>query len=312
MLLQNTFDLWYIALAYILSYYGLVTFVNVMTIYTALKVSNKNNININFKNNNKASVGTEQYSEASLLILAAICCGILTFWVPLSLVYQSKHYYIDINTIDDNTCKSTLSNNTCSSIITTSSTTTTIEVTYQWFYLILSSLLLVLLPYTTMYYAPTTEKFKTILSNSLIEDTLFNDFISKHGYINLLKRLTSSCSNDLFISSMVSLYWTIIQYLSIYSINLNITITINWIYMILSVMLKFLGLSLGGIFLYKYKLMFIFFKGDDLYLFIVAAISVFIGTSGTIIGEMAIIVSVNLSFSIDSFSFSFSMLLFYC
>jgi hypothetical protein len=93
---------------------------------------------------------------------------------------------------------------------------------------------------------------------------------------------------------MGALFWTIFQYYATYTINLDFTIiSINWLCVVASFMLKFIGLLSGAIFVLKYKVIFIFFKGDDVYLFIITAISVFIGTSGIFIGEMALTLSVN-------------------
>jgi hypothetical protein len=205
-------------------------------------------------------------------------------WYPAFFVISSKDYYY----IDENGNKNF------------------IDISYKYFYIILSLIVFSLTPFPVLSTAETTKEFKDFYISKQKTDVIrFSSYISDYGYIGLFKMIFSD-ANDFKLGFFAATNECLLRYLLIYAVDLNISVSIDWTYVVLSIGLRSLGISILIALLFKYKLTFIFDSSSEpLMLLLVFVATVAVHTS-TIIIEYAFLVSTNEISSISCSSFTIS------
>jgi hypothetical protein len=286
-------------LGYVTFYYGILTTYNVAAIYILTKAGSKDQINSINESNSKLfglseqtlryltalTIGTYKIRQLLLtltLIIIHYIIGIFAVWYPAFFVISSKDYYY----IDENGNKNS------------------IDISYKYFYIILSLIVFSLTPFPVLSTAETTKEFKDFYISKQKTDVIrFSSYISEYGYIGLFKMIFSD-ANDFKLGFFVAANECLLRYLLIYAVDLNISVSIDWTYVLLSIGLRSLGISIIIALLFKYKLTFIFDSSSEpLMLLLVFVATVAVHTS-TIIIEYAFLVSTNEIGSISSSSFT--------
>jgi len=205
-------------------------------------------------------------------------------WYPTFIVISSKEYYY----IDDNGNKNS------------------IDVSYKYLYIISSLIAFSLTPFLVLSTAETTKEFKVFYTSKQKTDLIrFSSYISEYGYIGLFKMIFSD-ANDFKLGFLVAANECLGRYLLIYAVDLNISVSIDWKYVLISIFLRGLGASLAIVLLFKYKLTFIFDSSSEpLMLLLVFVATVAVHTS-TITIEDAFLVSTDEIGSMSCSSFTIS------
>ena len=216
---------------------------------------------------------TVEYLNLLLIITKSITnnttiIGIFAVWFPTFFVISSKDYYY----IDDNGNKNK------------------IDVAYKYSYIISSLIAFSLMPFIVISTAETTIEFNNFISKQNSDVIRFSTYITEHGHVGLSKMIFSDV-NDLKLGFLVATNECLLRYALIFAMDLNISVSIDWKYVILSILLRGLGVSLVIAVLFKYRLTFVFDNGGEpLLLLLIFVAAVVIHTSSITI-EDAFLVS---------------------
>ena len=272
-----------------MSYCGILLSFNLLSIYIVTKVSEKLNINIKFDGKN---ANTFKFSSLKLKVLSSTTTSISSLWAPLQMVLLSKDYYI----IDDEGVKNP------------------VEISFKVYYVFGSLILFTVLTLVIMTLEENSRQFNNMLSKQTLDNKVFNNYISEHGYYKLFYGIFQDCTKEIRIGFSSAIFYTLFQLLSVYSIDSKISVTINWNYLFISYFLKGFCMSLSLIGLYRYRLFFFFDEGGEPILLYIIVASCIIGTISVFVGEYAVNLSTNDHFKyevcVDTYTITPTALLF--
>ena len=204
-------------------------------------------------------------------------------WYPTFMIISSKEYYY----IDENGNK----NN--------------IDVAYKYSYIITSLIAFSVMPFVALSTAETTKEFKDFISKQKKDVIRFSSYISEHGYVGLFKMMFTDI-NDLKIGFSIGINECLLRYALLYAVDLNISVSIDWKYVLISILLRGFGISISSAALFKYKLTFIFDNGGESLLLLLAFVAAMAVYTSSITIEDAFLVSTDNIRSISCSSYTIS------
>ena len=203
-----------------------------------------------------------------MILINITLLGISVISAPTLLTILSKQYYY----IDDLGHKND------------------VEMTYDCTYVLGVFIVSFIVPFTIVGVLNTTQDFKDMVSNQSNAKIMR---YSEHGYVYVFNTIRKDFMGDIVSGIGATVGDFSFQYFLSYSIQMNISKTIDWKYMGMAFLLKFIGTTGTTFVLTKFKPTFMFDKDSKQYLFAMVFVITTSIICSDILFEKAFILSID-------------------
>lgn len=138
-----------------------------------------------------------------------------------------------------------------------------------------------------------TKQVNDFLSNKNLAEMRLSTYLLQHGYFKLFTAILKDYTTNLTLGLIAGSSSCLFQYLMLYSIDLKLSVNIDWTYLISSMLLKSVGYSLGFTTILKFKLMFLFDPQIKYLILLGTLICLIVSHTGCFMGEKALIFSLD-------------------